>query len=65
MFHVQFELESGEVLVARWRVEELERAGFDQRTAELLAAAAHVDLHKAIELVERGCPPETAARILL
>jgi len=24
-----------------------------------------VDLHRAIDLVERGCPPETALRILL
>ena len=50
--------------VERWRAEALERAGFAPRAAAELAARVDVDLHRAIELVERGCPPETALRIL-
>jgi hypothetical protein len=30
-----------------------------------LAADSLVDLHKALEMRERGCPPATAAEILL
>jgi hypothetical protein len=31
----------------------------------VLAANVEVDLHDAVDLVRRGCPPELAARILL
>jgi hypothetical protein len=51
--------------VERWRTEELIRGGFDVESAVLLAAEPGVDLHRAIELIQRGCPPELAARILL
>jgi len=51
--------------VERWRAEALERAGYAPDAAAELAVRTDVDLHRAIELVERGCPPETAARILL
>lgn len=51
--------------VERWRAEALERAGYDPSTAALLAIRADVDLHHATELVEHGCPPELALRILL
>ena len=50
--------------VERWRADALERAGYARDAAAELAARADVDLHHAIELVERGCPPETALRIL-
>jgi hypothetical protein len=49
----------------RWRLEQLERAGYDRPSAEMLAAELEVDLHEAVELARRGCPPETALRILL
>ena len=49
--------------VLGWRRELLERAGFDRRLAVLLAASP-VDLHALIGLVEYGCPPRLAARIL-
>jgi hypothetical protein len=42
----------------------LRRAGFDDKLAEQLACECAVDLHALIELVERGCPPPLAARIL-
>ena len=51
--------------VVRWRIEQLVRAGFDEVAARLLAARRHVDLHHASDLVRRGCPAETALRILL
>ena len=52
-------------LVMCWRAETLVRAGFAAPAAVNLAASKHVDLHAAVGLVERGCPPETALRILL
>ena len=51
--------------VLDWRIEELLRAGFPELLALELAATIEVDLHSAIELRQRGCPAETAARILL
>jgi hypothetical protein len=54
-----------EELVLAWRVEELIRAGYDLNTANALAKRSYVDLHEATGLVRRGCPPRTAARILL
>jgi hypothetical protein len=54
-----------ETLVVHWRAETLRRAGFAAPAAVDLAISKHVDLHAAVGLVERGCPPETALRILL
>ena len=51
--------------VLRWRFEELRRAGFETEDALVLAADAGIDLHQATALLHRGCPPETALRILL
>jgi hypothetical protein len=51
--------------IERWRVEELERAGYGAEEAVELASRHYVDLHLAVELLERGCPAETALRILL
>ena len=51
--------------VARWRLEQLVRAGFDEGAALLLAVRRHVDLHHASDLLRHGCPAETALRILL
>jgi hypothetical protein len=55
---------SDEVLVD-WRREQLVRAGCDPSSALILAKRSHVDLHEAIELLERGCPPKVALEILL
>ena len=57
--------ESEDDRVARWRAEALRHAGYAPEAAAELAARMDVDLHRAIDLVERGCPPETALRILL
>ncbi len=60
------ELEAPEVdEVLRWRFEVLLRAGYDAGNAMILASHAEVDLHAAAELLERGCPPATALRIVL
>jgi hypothetical protein len=50
--------------VVGWRLERLVAAGFERGLATALAADCRVDLHRVIELVERGCPPLLAARIL-
>jgi hypothetical protein len=52
-----------QVDVFTWRLCWLVDAGFDRGLAEHLAAAP-VDLHALLELVDRGCPPVLAARIL-
>ena len=51
--------------VARWRAEELERAGYSAGAASDIAFRADIDLHVAVELVERGCSEELALKILL
>ena len=51
--------------IERWRAEELERAGFEPRAAGRLAVRHDVDLHTAVDLLERGCPQELALKILL
>lgn len=51
--------------VERWRAAELERAGYPADGAARLASRLDVDLHRAIKLVENGCPPELALKILL
>ena len=50
--------------VAVWRREQLRRAGFPAPLAARLASDGRYDLHALIELVERGCPPALAERIL-
>jgi hypothetical protein len=50
--------------VVRWRAQELERAGFAPAAAAELAERNDVDLHRAIELLESGCPAELALEIL-
>lgn len=50
--------------LVRWRREQLSASAFPLPLAARLAENPHYDLHALIELVERGCPPELAARIL-
>jgi hypothetical protein len=52
-------------LIELWRSEELERAGYSSRAAGRLAARHDIDLHQAVRLLERGCSPELALKILL
>ena len=51
--------------VLAWRFDTLCRSGYDLDAAAVVAANVEVDLHAAVDLIERGCPPELATRILL
>jgi hypothetical protein len=57
-------LEPAGARVNRWRREQLVHAGFPLPLAARLAKDPGYDLHRLIELVEAGCPPELAVRIL-
>jgi hypothetical protein len=50
--------------VAEWRRTRLRHAGFAPDLAVALARDRSIDLHAVLELTDRGCPPELAARIL-
>lgn len=50
--------------VTRWRVEQLLDAGYDGESALVIGLDASIDLHDAMSLLRRGCPVETALRIL-
>ncbi|HEY7346588.1 MAG TPA: hypothetical protein VH620_13565 [Gaiella sp.] len=54
----------GAAAPVEWRRDRLVDAGFPRELATRLARDARYDLHALIELVERGCPPSLAARIL-
>jgi hypothetical protein len=58
------ELEPAGAGVARWRRQQLVLSGFPLPLAVTLARDPRYDLHRLIELVERGCAPTVAARIL-
>ncbi len=47
-----------------WRRRRLAHAGFEAPLAEKLSSDRRFDLHAVLELIDRGCPPELAARIL-
>jgi hypothetical protein len=60
------QLDTGEARqIVHWRFDSLVRAGYAERDAMIVAMQVHVDLHLAVDLVGRGCPPDTALRILL
>jgi len=52
-------------LIQAWRVEALERAGYLPSEVAELAVRHDIDLHRAVSLLERGCPSDLALRILL
>jgi hypothetical protein len=54
----------GDPGVIDWRRGQLLGAGFSGKLATRLACDGRFDLHALIELVERGCAPALAARIL-
>jgi len=51
--------------VRRWRLEQLEVAGYPAYDAQVLSERPDVDLHVAVGLLRAGCPVETALRIML
>jgi hypothetical protein len=50
--------------VEAWRLRRLVDGGFPLPLALDLAATPGVDLHALLALLDRGCPPDLAARIL-
>jgi hypothetical protein len=52
-------------VVARWRLLVLLRAGYVWDDAVELAMDTNVDLHLAVELLDKGCTSTIARRILL
>lgn len=50
--------------VEAWRLHVLLQAGYPLAVAERLAGSG-ADLHQAVEMLDRGCTPHTAARILV
>ena len=54
-----------EELVVNWRMTELVRAGYPDGAAFEVAMRLHIDLHEELDLMRRGCPPDTAVRILV
>jgi hypothetical protein len=50
--------------VVEWRRTQLLRSGFPLAVAASVAEDDRYDLHRVVELVERGCAPELALRIL-
>jgi hypothetical protein len=57
-------LQPAGVEVDRWRREQLVLSGFPMTLATHVAKDPRYDLHRLIELVEQGCSPKLAARIL-
>ncbi len=51
--------------IESWRLEELERAGYRPHDAAALAVRQDVDLHLAVDLLDKGCAPDLALSILL
>jgi len=50
--------------VVSWRRAQLADAGFAPPVASRLARDGRYDLHALLELVDNGCPPDLAVRIL-
>ena len=50
--------------VVAWRRKRLLAAGFSLTESERLARECGVDLHALLDLVEDGCPPWLAVKIL-
>ena len=57
--------ETEEERIFNWRLEGLERAGYDAWSARTIAERSDVDLHVAVAIARGGCPSETALKILL
>ncbi|MGY1643232.1 hypothetical protein ACI782_19165 [Geodermatophilus sp. SYSU D00703] len=50
--------------VEAWRLRRLLDAGFPAALAREVATTPGIDLHAVLALLDRGCPPELAVRIL-
>lgn len=50
--------------VQDWRFQQLLEAGWPETDALLLAGSLEIDLHRACELLAKGCEQQTAWQIL-
>ena len=50
--------------LARWREQRLRKAGFNPARASELAREPGIDFHSLLGLIDRGCPPQLAERIV-
>lgn len=50
--------------VEDWRFQQLLQAGWPETDALLLAGSLEIDLHRACELLAKGCERQTAWQIL-
>jgi hypothetical protein len=64
MFKRQLDRGTDPDRVLAWRIDRLCDAECPIRLAERLARDSRHDLHALLELIDRGCPAELAARIL-
>jgi hypothetical protein len=55
-------IDADESPVHHWRVSQLKRLGIPGLLAEIYAD--HIDWHQIAPLVQRGCPPRIALRIV-
>jgi hypothetical protein len=62
--HTKTTSPGGRDQVISWRREQLVDSGFAPALAVAVSENTHYDLHALIELVERGCAPQLAVRIL-
>lgn len=53
-----------QVAIEYWRESQLEKAGYPPEAATRLAVNHAVDLHDAIDLINNGCNPTLAERIV-
>jgi len=54
----------GGLAVVNWRQLELEQCGFPRSLAARVALDERYDLQELVDLVQQGCPPALALRIL-
>jgi hypothetical protein len=47
-----------------WRERRLRQAGFQAASVAELARDGRIDFHSLLELIDRGCPPDLAERIV-
>ena len=61
--HEKTDAGAGSGIVA-WREARLHLAGFEHEAASRLAREEAIDFHALLDLIDHGCPPHLAARIL-
>lgn len=64
MKRISTDEQASRVALGEWRRGRLVAAGFEASAAMRIAEDDGVDLHELLVLIDRGCPPVLAARIL-